>query len=157
MLSHLVLPYKWVECESSDDCDRSTHLDTSIVVNAPPEWIAQFMGNCQLKEWEFTWLDEDGCFHRDDGPAVENIYRREWYQHGVLHRDDGPAVMYFQGSEEWYVNGEAHRVDGPAMVWTHEKRWMVQGKLHRIGGPAIEREGGQNEWYEQGVCYRTAS
>lgn len=29
-----------------------------------------------------------------------------WKLNGVIHRDDGPAVEYFDGTKEWYDNGE---------------------------------------------------
>jgi hypothetical protein len=47
---------------------------------------------------------------------------------GQLHRTDGPAVEWWDGDEDWYING----------------------KKHRINGPAIARASGENWWYENG-------
>jgi hypothetical protein len=45
------------------------------------------------------WMNEDGVFHREDGPAVV------WYYYnGQIER------------ERWLINGETHRIDGPAFI-----------------------------------------
>lgn len=35
----------------------------------------------------------------------------------ILHRTDGPAIVWEDGDEEWYQNGELHRMDGPAVTY----------------------------------------
>jgi hypothetical protein len=50
--------------------------------------------------------DDNGNFHREDGPAVEFDNGRYWYQHGKLHREDGPAVEYANGRKLWYYHGQ---------------------------------------------------
>ena len=53
------------------------------------------------------WLDENGKFHREDGPAVIQGDGSElWYRHGILHRDYGPAVTWSDGHEEFWHNGQ---------------------------------------------------
>jgi hypothetical protein len=54
------------------------------------------------------WYDDDGNYHRDNGPAI--IYNSrygnsEWQQHGKLHRLDGPAID-FRYRKEYYIDGE---------------------------------------------------
>jgi hypothetical protein len=29
-----------------------------------------------------------------------------WYRNGELHREDGPAVIYADGHQEWWVSGK---------------------------------------------------
>lgn len=155
MLSHLIIPYQWVECSDGNSCDRSTHLNSGLVEDAPLEWVMEMLGNCKLTEWEFTWFDETGSFHREDGPAVENVFRKEWYQHGVLHRADGPAVVYPHGTEEWYQNGKKHRTDGPALTGHGSMSWFLDGVLHREDGPAVVDANGIKKWYSHGKLYRS--
>ncbi len=53
--------------------------------------------------------NNDGDFHRLDGPAVE--YKngtKYWYQNGYLHRLDGPAIATADGIKSWYINGEKY-------------------------------------------------
>lgn len=35
----------------------------------------------------------------------------------ILHSTDGPAIIWGDGDEEWYQNGELHRMDGPAVTY----------------------------------------
>jgi hypothetical protein len=68
-----------------------------------------------------------GVLHRDDGPAVIEVYpdyngqerHRSWYRFGMLDRDDGPAVIggrSANGQYEWWRAGVRHRDDGPAVI-----------------------------------------
>ena len=72
----------------------------------------------------------NGCFHREDGPAV--IYstgRKEWMINSKRHREDGPAIICEDGSKEWYINGMRHRTDGPAIIYPNgRKEWWINGK-----------------------------
>jgi hypothetical protein len=44
--------------------------------------------------------------HREDGPASEGYNgTKEWYKEGELHRDDGPAIICEDGTTAWYLNG----------------------------------------------------
>lgn len=69
-----------------------------------------------------SFIDENGKYHREDGPAVtKHGGEQRWYRHGKLHRDGGPALISpIEGSdgmyEEWYQNGKLHREDGPALT-----------------------------------------
>jgi hypothetical protein len=73
----------------------------------------------------------------------------EWLnEQGLYHRDDGPAIEWSDGSREWYVNGKNHRLDGPAVEWSDGGReWWVDGKCHRLDGPAIEKSDGRINWW----------
>ena len=36
---------------------------------------------------------------------------------GKWHREDGPAYYHKDIYEEWCINGQTHREDGPARIW----------------------------------------
>ncbi len=40
-----------------------------------------------------------------------------FFKDNKLHREDGPAVIYPDGTEIWWYEGETHREDGPAVIW----------------------------------------
>ena len=51
------------------------------------------------------YVDDDGNYHREDGPAYYSSSREyKFYIHGRLHREDGPAVMFY-GEPKWYYDG----------------------------------------------------
>ncbi len=58
-----------------------------------------------------VWIDKEGHpdgnhLHRTDGPAVIWYYgTQEWWVNGRLHREDGPAVTRVNGHQEWWFNG----------------------------------------------------
>ena len=91
-------------------------------------------------------------FHREDGPAIENVDRyKAWYLNGKLHRIDGPAVEYIGGNREWFLNGKRHREDGPALEYADGyKAWYLNGKRHREDGPAVEHADGSKKWFLSG-------
>jgi hypothetical protein len=33
-----------------------------------------------------------------------------WYRNDMYHRDDGPALIYQDGTQKWYLNGQLIRV-----------------------------------------------
>lgn len=62
-----------------------------------------------VKDEEGTkrWLNDQGQYHREDGPAVEYYSgSNHWYQNDKLHREDGPAVEYSDGIKIWYYRGD---------------------------------------------------
>jgi len=75
------------------------------------------------------WQRLDRSFHRDDGPAI--IWadgHQEWWVNGQRHRDDGPAVIRDDGTQEWWINGKLHREDGPAIIFASGLlRWFLNG------------------------------
>jgi hypothetical protein len=49
-----------------------------------------------------------------------------------LHRIDGPAIEWFNGTKQWYENGERHRLDGPAILHKNgSKSWFLNDILYR--------------------------
>jgi hypothetical protein len=58
------------------------------------------------------------------------IYGKRWRnQEGNYHRLDGPAVEWDNGDTIWWVNGRRHRLDGPAVeLGIIYKEWWVNGK-----------------------------
>ena len=95
------------------------------------------------------WVNEEGQFHRDDGPAV--IWpdgTKIWFQNDKKHRDNGPAVIWADGTEEWFLNGQLHRENGPALMWENgTKIWCQNGFAHREDGPAVICANGSVEWW----------
>ena len=101
--------------------------------------------------------DEEGKYHRTDGPAIlsqfieePDVYEETWYDHGNIHRDgDLPAVIESETKDfyrkEWWKNDKQHRDGGkPAVIVVQDGKvvkmeWWVNGKLHRDeeAGPAI--------------------
>ena len=85
-----------------------------------------------------TWYNEKGQYHREDGPAFENIYGdKYWYINGKLHRENGPAIEWSDGIKAWYFNGLKHRLNGPAYEdnkskykewWYHDKKINCQSQ-----------------------------
>lgn len=43
--------------------------------------------------------------HRLNGPAFISSEFKAWWSYGVRHRTDGPAVEWFDGYQEWFLNG----------------------------------------------------
>ena len=53
------------------------------------------------------WYNEDGKYHREDGPAVIwNDGSKTWYKNGLCHREDGPAVECVIDGPSWYLDGD---------------------------------------------------
>ena len=53
------------------------------------------------------YRDDDGAYHRDDGPALcFNSGTKIWCHHGVNHRLDGPAVEWHDGIKSWWYYGK---------------------------------------------------
>jgi hypothetical protein len=42
------------------------------------------------------------------------------------HREDGPAIVYPDGTQLWYRNGQRHRDDGPSEVFPDGKQFWYQ-------------------------------
>jgi hypothetical protein len=72
------------------------------------------------------WLDAEGKYHRDGGPAVEYANGdKEWWQHGKRHRDDGPAIMYASGHKEWFQHGKYLSFD----EWLNDVKMSDEDKV----------------------------
>jgi hypothetical protein len=56
---------------------------------------------------DICWYNEEGKFHRLDGPAYERAdgFYKAWYINGVHHRLDGPAIERADGVNWWFVDG----------------------------------------------------
>jgi hypothetical protein len=80
-------------------------------------------------------LDSKKRKHRDNGPAVVDGYRKEWWVHGALHRENGPAIEYYYSEDDglyraWYISGLRHREDGPAREFPDgRKEYWLFGEL----------------------------
>jgi len=83
------------------------------------------------------------CFQSDN----ETVYLEK----SQYHRLDGPAVIYTNGQEEWWINGQRHRLDGPAVICPDgQVEWYINGKRHRLDGPAVIYPDGVKEWWKHG-------
>ena len=77
---------------------------------------------------------------------------QQWCLNGNFHREDGPALIYANGSQCWCLNGVYHREDGPAVTRSDgTQEWWLNGHLHREDGPAIIYADGQQQWYLNGI------
>lgn len=89
-----------------------------------------------------SWEDEDGRFHRLNGPAVimatESgvILSQEWFRRDELHRVDGPARVYTDElgrlqREEWFLNGirgRKHNMPCVIEYYKNGSQWLVAHK-----------------------------
>ena len=112
------------------------------------------------------WLDADGRYHCEDGPAVvTDDGVEEWHQRGELHRDDGgPAITRplprklaliepdLDNYGPPFGNGRPVRGDSKEAHATDE--WWQHGRLHRIGAPAVVHADGLVEFWVDGVRHR---
>lgn len=60
---------------------------------------------------------KNGKYHREDGPAWENILtgRKDWFINDKRHRIGGPAISE-PGYEAYYQNDRLHNTEGPAIL-----------------------------------------
>lgn len=133
--------YEWREC--SGECAQFLHdASSAALLNSyPQEWVEELLGftiRADHRSVSILFLDENGEYHREDGPALWDGFSTRWYWHGSVHCVDGPAVVIPDlRREEWWLKGVRHRVDGPAFVQEGSREeWWVNGKLHRVDGPA---------------------
>jgi hypothetical protein len=49
-----------------------------------------------------------GDLHNEDGPAVVTTWGEIWCQFGRKHRRGAPAVVNWNGTCEWWIDGERH-------------------------------------------------
>ena len=55
------------------------------------------------------WRNEKRQAHREDGPACESSSgARIWRKNGLRHRENGPAVVWENGTNEYYLNGNPY-------------------------------------------------
>lgn len=154
MTSHLTLPYSWVECADSENCQEHVHQEeTADTMNSYPlSWVEELF-SCKITGEGTIFYDNAGNKHNNNGPAV--IYNNgilEWWQHGERHRDNGPAFRYKDKDFEWWQNGLLHRVDGPAVEYANgNKQWWLNGQRHREDGPAVIKYDGTREWWIHGI------
>ena len=50
----------------------------------------------------------------------------QFYENGCLHKDKGPAVISSDGYIGYYIKGKLHRENGPARMWPdgREEYWI---------------------------------
>jgi hypothetical protein len=93
-------------------------------------WKTNKMTNPKISQnGDKCWLNSQGKYHRDDGPAyIASHGDQWWFQNGELHRENGPAIDW-KRLKEWYKNGLLHREDGPASeLYDGTKSWWINGK-----------------------------
>jgi hypothetical protein len=84
-----------------------------------------------------------------NGLHIDFFCDKNWFKDHLLHRINGPATKYFDGDEEYYINGEYHRENGPAVNYKSISEWYLNGELHRLDGPAIIDDV-EKRWYYNG-------
>lgn len=76
-----------------------------------------------------------------------------WYKErtDIFHCEHGPAIIWDDGSQGWFIEGQLHREDGPAIVIADgPKYYYMNGQRHREDGPAIVYPCGAQYWYLKG-------
>lgn len=57
------------------------------------------------------WFNDDGDYHREDGPAIKTPFNNQWYLNGDRHRTDGPAIEFLRRNPKlnnlYYFKGES--------------------------------------------------
>lgn len=76
--------------------------------------------------WGEEWRNEDGQYHREDGPAIKQNGVLYWYLNGLCHRENGPAIEWKDGWE-WHSKGRPHRICGPSEYTVDGFKWFVDG------------------------------
>jgi antitoxin component YwqK of YwqJK toxin-antitoxin module len=134
-----------------------SRLDISFpyieMYNGEKHYILENGGERIISKIEEEWLDKDGEFHREDGPAYirynenGNIKYKSYFSNNKLHREDGPAsIQYYENGniqcEYYYLNGKIHKEDGPAYTVYYEngnikyEAYYLNGKINKEDGPA---------------------
>ena len=84
------------------------------------------------------WYNEDGKFHRENGPTIEYANGdKYWHLNGLPHREDGPAIEYVNGSKYWYLNGKEYsEADFNAEIAKRKQQQApsCNGKIVKIDG-----------------------
>jgi len=77
---------------------------------------------------DVEWLLNDNYHREGDKPAIEYASgTKEWFKNGKRHREgDKPAIILADGTKEWHVNDERHRENGAAVVYAdgQEEYWL---------------------------------
>lgn len=121
---------------------------------------------CSDVKSEESWTDDDGNFHRDDGPAIITYYpsgevwKKLWFFHNIHYNSSGPSTIEYHTNgnvctEKWqnnhhrysnmwrnklYICGTLHREDGPAFIKYYKNR-QIESTLWVMNG-LIHRNGG---------------
>jgi hypothetical protein len=106
-----------------------------------------------IEDKNFEIWARNSLIHRDDGPAIIHKHYVAWYQNGKLHRDNGPAEICVTGLEVYYKHGKLHRVGGPAVKFGEKEEYYQNGKRHRLIGPAVISKC-IKEWWINGKRHR---
>jgi hypothetical protein len=116
-----------------------------------------------------------------------NKLTEEWYflkqndyygikkKHLSFHRKNGPSILYENGGEVWYLDGNLHREFGlPALTLQKNKEFFLRGKQYEIeedelgtkilsknskehsidDRPSIVYKNGTKEWHSNGDLHR---
>ena len=62
-------------------------------------------------------------------PRIDRYGNLYWYNEIMqLHGTGGPALIYPNGEQHWYFNGNSHRLDGPAIIYSNgDKQYWIHG------------------------------
>lgn len=96
MISHLNLPYAWENCANPETCFKVAHLNVSSeeLNSYPKSWVENLLPHHELEDNYIAVCDENGEYHNEDGPAMENSRgTKYWFVHGVTRNDNGPVIM----------------------------------------------------------------
>lgn len=70
---------------------------------------------------------------------------------GGLKYTIGYAHPNIGGYKEYKHNNKVHRILGPAIIYPNgDQMWYQEGNLHRMDGPAVKISTGGEGWYFKG-------
>jgi len=125
---------------------------TVVRVLTAEERCASWTGTFGSEDGMQLWF-RDGHLEEDLPAVVWANGGQAWYQNGQVHREgDLAAVVWLNGDQWWYRDEQLHREEGPAVVDANgDRAWYKNGQLHREGGPAVIYGDGTQEWFRKGV------
>lgn len=71
------------------------------------------------EEFENRWYKRQNALRGD-----QHFVDDEW----LVHSSTGPAIVFYDGSEGWFINGQLHRTDGPALNHKGRQYYWLYGQ-----------------------------
>lgn len=92
----------------------------------------------EVTEYKTAWKNQNGKYHREDGPAVEYANGlKAWYINGKYHREDGPAIEFASGFKEWYIN-DKYMTEDQFNAYINKQKEDCSGWVVEIDGVEYE-------------------
>jgi len=106
--------------ESSEELIKETIKYTNFIVEC----------KVVLSDEELEWFESKNIKVKLLTEYKIEQFNQLRYQNGKLHSyNDLPAIIYPDGTQFWYQNGELHRLDGPAIIYPDGTQlWYQNGE-----------------------------